>query len=131
MDFNAKNFAYVAIPFRDFMQGVAQGDKMYLRALSEDQPADQPADLKMDFPRLADDFQLPEELSFVTENAFSSVLRISGRVNMWLHYDVRICTFHYELIFRTTVLTRPTRSWQTCIVKSQDRNDLSSSHLRI
>ena len=93
MDFNAKNFAYVTMPFGDFMQGVAQGDKMYLRALSEDQPADQPTDLKTDFPQLADEFQLPEELSFVSENAFSSVLRVSGRVNMWLHYDVRLYSY--------------------------------------
>ncbi|RYP57123.1 hypothetical protein DL769_009673 [Monosporascus sp. CRB-8-3] len=88
MDFNAKNFAYVTVPFGDFMQSVSEGNKMYLRALSEDHPAEQPANLTTDFPQLADDFQLPEELSFVTENAFSSVLRISGPVNMWLHYDV-------------------------------------------
>ncbi|KAI1495238.1 leucine carboxyl methyltransferase [Biscogniauxia mediterranea] len=88
MDFNAKNFSYVTKKFGSFMSEVVKGGKLYLRALSENQPADQPADLKADFPRLADDFQLPDELSFVTENAFSSVLRISGPVNMWLHYDV-------------------------------------------
>ncbi|RYP06700.1 hypothetical protein DL764_003002 [Monosporascus ibericus] len=88
MDFNAKNFVYVTVPFGDFMQSVSEGSKMYLRALSEDQPAEQPANLNIDFPQLADDFQLPEELSLVTGNAFSSVLRISGPVNMWLHYDV-------------------------------------------
>lgn len=89
MDFNAKNFAYVTMPFGEFMQSVAEGGKMYLRALSEDQPADQPANLKTDYPQLADEFRLPEELSFVSENIHSSVLRISGPVNMWLHYDVR------------------------------------------
>lgn len=88
MDFNTKNFAYVTMPFGDFMQSVAEGGKMYLRALSEDQPANQPTNLKTDFPQLADDFQLPEELSFVSDNLFSSVLRISGPANMWLHYDV-------------------------------------------
>ncbi|KAI1499454.1 leucine carboxyl methyltransferase [Biscogniauxia marginata] len=88
MDFNARNFSYVTREFGPFMSEVAKGRKLYLRALSEDQPAVRPADLKTDFPCLADDFQLPKELSFVTENAFSSVLRISGPVNMWLHYDV-------------------------------------------
>ncbi|KAK7747004.1 tRNA methyltransferase ppm2 [Diatrype stigma] len=88
MDFNTKNFAYVTIPFGEFMQSVAEGGKMYLRALSEDQPANQPANLQTDFPQLADDFRLPEELSFVSENVFSSVLRVSGLANMWLHYDV-------------------------------------------
>ncbi|KAI0595774.1 leucine carboxyl methyltransferase [Biscogniauxia sp. FL1348] len=88
MDFNAKNFSYVTKGFGSFMSEVVKGGKLYLRALSDKQPTDQPTDLKTDFPGLADDFQLPEELSFVTENAFSSVLRISGPVNMWLHYDV-------------------------------------------
>lgn len=41
-----------------------------------------------DFPTLAPDFVLPPELSLVEENIFSSVLRVSGPVNMWLHYDV-------------------------------------------
>lgn len=89
MDFNTKNFAYVKISFGEFIQSVSQGSKMYLRSISEDHPLDQPANLQADFPQLAADFQLPEELSFVSENIFSSVLRISGRVNMWLHYDVR------------------------------------------
>ncbi|CAJ2510687.1 Uu.00g063120.m01.CDS01 [Anthostomella pinea] len=88
MDFNAKNFAYVTKAFGPFMSEVAGGGKLYLRALSEDRPTAQPACLASDFPQLADDFQLPEELSFVTNNAFSSVLRISGPVTMWLHYDV-------------------------------------------
>ncbi|KAI5923835.1 leucine carboxyl methyltransferase [Camillea tinctor] len=88
MDFNAKNFSYVTKEFGSFMSEVVKGARLYLRTLSENQPTDQPTDLKADFPRIADDFQLPEELSFVTKNAFSSVLRISGPVNMWLHYDV-------------------------------------------
>ncbi|KAI1845427.1 hypothetical protein JX266_008522 [Neoarthrinium moseri] len=88
MDFNAKNFSYVTKGFGAFVQELENGGKMYLRALSEEQPADRPANLGEDFPPLAEEFQLPAELLFVTENIHSSVLRMSGPVNMWLHYDV-------------------------------------------
>jgi tRNA wybutosine-synthesizing protein 4 len=88
MDFNAKNFNYVTKEFGMFMDEVARGGKMYLRALSEGSPADKPAVLSHDFPSLAEEFILPPGLSFVAENTFSSVLRITGPVNMWLHYDV-------------------------------------------
>ncbi|KAI1178157.1 leucine carboxyl methyltransferase [Nemania sp. FL0916] len=88
MDFNSKNFSYTTKEFGSFMIDVERGDKQYLRALSEEHPSDRPANIEVDFPHLADDFQIPPELAFVKRNQFSSVLRISGRVNMWLHYDV-------------------------------------------
>jgi len=44
--------------------------------------------MKKDFPSISDDFQLPPQLAFIRENEHSSPLRISGPVNMWLHYDV-------------------------------------------
>ncbi|KAI1139759.1 LCM-domain-containing protein [Hypoxylon sp. FL0543] len=88
MDFNSKNFVYARKRLGDTVQAMATGHKLYLRALSEEHPSDQPANIKVDFPQLAGGFQLPDALSFVTENEFSSVLRITGPVNMWLHYDV-------------------------------------------
>lgn len=88
MDFSSKNFNYVTKEFKPFLEEVQRGAKMYLRSLSEDGPADKPAMLGHDFPSLAEEFILPPELSFVTENTFSSILRITGPVNMWLHYDV-------------------------------------------
>ncbi|KAI1419357.1 leucine carboxyl methyltransferase [Xylaria sp. FL1777] len=88
MDFNSKNFSYTTKDFASFMKEIEQGGKQYLRALSGENPSDLPANIEADFPGLASDFQLPPELSFVRRNEFSSVLRISGRVNMWLHYDV-------------------------------------------
>ncbi|KAF4335043.1 leucine carboxyl methyltransferase 2 [Fusarium beomiforme] len=88
MDFNSKSFRYVTKPFSMFMAKAAKGEALYLRALSEAKPTESPANLQEDFPALADDFQLPEELSLVKDRMFSSVLRISGRANMWLHYDV-------------------------------------------
>lgn len=89
MDFNAKNFRYATVPFGEFAMQVKNGGKQYLRALSAEAPADRPANLDQDFPLLAPDFVLPDKLRFCIENIHSSVLRISGPVRMWLHYDVQ------------------------------------------
>lgn len=89
MDFTAKNFRYVTTEFGDFVRKVKNGEMVYLRALSHEKPSERPAMLADDFPALASDFLLPPQLSLVKENLFSSVLRLSGPVNMWLHYDVR------------------------------------------
>lgn len=88
MDFNTKNFRYTNIKFGDFSEKVENGARVYLRALSAEAPADQPARLDQDFPAVASDFSLPRELSTCVDNMHSSVLRMSGPVNMWLHYDV-------------------------------------------
>jgi len=88
MDFTAKNFRYVTTTFGEFASRVVRGDRLYLRALSTDKPSEKPAVLADDFPELSRDFVLPAELETVEENLFSSVLRVSGPVNMWLHYDV-------------------------------------------
>ncbi len=88
MDFVSKNFQYVTMPFGEFIEAVDNGKKLYLRSLSAEKPSEMPANLKQDFPTIADDFQLPPELGIVTEKAHSSPLRISGPVTMWLHYDV-------------------------------------------
>ncbi|KPM35268.1 tRNA wybutosine-synthesizing protein 4 [Neonectria ditissima] len=88
MDFNSKNFRYVTQTAETFMTKASRGQRLYLRSLSEHKPSELPANISDDFPSLADECQLPGELRHVTENLFSSVLRISGRVNMWLHYDV-------------------------------------------
>ncbi|KAL8365813.1 hypothetical protein RB595_004540 [Gaeumannomyces hyphopodioides] len=88
MDFNAKNFRYTNKTFSELVDEVERGGRLYLRALSSDEPASRPANLHEDFPLLASDFALPAEMALVMQNLFSSVLRMSGPVNMWLHYDV-------------------------------------------
>ncbi|KAI0884806.1 LCM-domain-containing protein [Annulohypoxylon maeteangense] len=107
MDFNSKNFAYVTKSFGNTMQEIEKGHKLYLRALSEDHPTDQPANIKADFPQLAGDFQLPDALTFVKENEFSSVLRITGPVNMWLHYDVMANVYCQVAGFKRFILFPP------------------------
>ncbi|KAG6012951.1 hypothetical protein E4U54_007208 [Claviceps lovelessii] len=88
MDFNAKNFCYVTQSFENVIRRAEAGHRVYLRALSREQPMDRPANLKDDFPGLASDFHLPDQMESIQNSLFSSVLRVSGRVNMWLHYDV-------------------------------------------
>lgn len=89
MDFNSKNFRYVTETFKSFLQRAEAGGPLYMRSLSQEKPSEAPANVSDDFPSIAQDMQIPEELHFIKENLFSSILRISGRVNMWLHYDVR------------------------------------------
>lgn len=98
MDFNAKNFRYTTMAFGDFAREVQAGKSMYLRALSSDAPADQAASLDRDFPMLTTDFSLPQELVTCTENVHSSILRISGPVNMWLHYGTSWPFDHFLIL---------------------------------
>ncbi|MCJ1246499.1 tRNA methyltransferase ppm2 [Trapelia coarctata] len=88
MNFQRKNFRYVRKPFGKFIDDISAGKMQYLRSLSKDGPADTPANFTSDFESISEDFQVPVELSMVMENFHSSVLRISGPVAMWLHYDV-------------------------------------------
>ncbi|KAL9030825.1 MAG: hypothetical protein Q9196_001079 [Gyalolechia fulgens] len=88
MNFQQKNFSYVKKRFGEFMREASGGSKQYLRSLAAEKPADQPACFYDDFPCLGEDFHLPVQLETVSCNHHSSPLRISGPVNMWLHYDV-------------------------------------------
>ncbi|KAI9724027.1 MAG: hypothetical protein M1812_000745 [Candelaria pacifica] len=88
MNFQAKNFVYNTMGFGEFVNLAANGNRLYLRSLALDKPSERPVELAHDFPTIAGDFKLPAALAFVTENAHSSPLRISGSVSMWLHYDV-------------------------------------------
>ena len=88
MDFHLKNFRYTKKPFKTFVDEIIGGSPQYLRSLSSENPAGKPADIFVDFPELAPSFGLPPQLNIVKQKLHSSVLRISGPVTMWLHYDV-------------------------------------------
>jgi len=88
MDFQEKNFSYVKKPFKNFINEISKGSQQYLRSLASKSPSENPADFWSDFPEIGDDFELPSEYDTVKRNVHSSVLRISGPVAMWLHYDV-------------------------------------------
>lgn len=50
-------------------------------------PFEEPADLRKQFPELAEDFCIPQ--FFEPEQFFSSVFRISSPgLQLWTHYDV-------------------------------------------
>ena len=87
MKFKSKNYQYSTVPFGEFIDRIEKGDRLYLRSLSAEKPSEVPADISKDFPSIASDFQLPPELNVITQTFHSSPLRISGEVNMWLHYD--------------------------------------------
>lgn len=115
MNFQRKNFQYVKKPFGDFITDCTQGAKQYMRSLSAERPADQPASFSDDFPELRNDFHLPEQLASVARNEHSSPFRISGPVNMWLHYDVS-CN-HYPSALESTA-DFASRSWPMFYAKS-------------
>lgn len=96
MDFLHKNFVYRTLPFDTFVQRAAEAkhsdffisenESYYLRSLGED-ARKEPADLRKQFPELAEDFQIPD--FFEPEQFFSSVFRISSPgMQLWTHYDV-------------------------------------------
>lgn len=88
MDFREKNFSYVQKPFETFLDEVSKGSRQYLRSIASIDPSGKPADFWIDFPELGPDFELPSEYDTVKRNMHSSVLRVSGKVAIWLHYDV-------------------------------------------
>ena len=88
MSFLEKNFVYQRKTFGAFADEIAKGSQQYLRSVAKDAPANRPANIAVDFPELGVDIDLPSQLQGVTENLHSSVLRIAGKVSIWLHYDV-------------------------------------------
>ncbi|SMY27643.1 unnamed protein product [Zymoseptoria tritici ST99CH_1A5] len=88
LSFASKNFTYTTLPFGDFLDAIDAGQHLYLRSLSSTSPSTLPTHLATDFPALAPDFTLPPQLSLAMDSAHSSPLRISGPVNIWLHFDI-------------------------------------------
>lgn len=91
LDFVSKNFAYRTMPMDELIRrasGDVPGSEFYyLRSLGADARAQDVADVRKQFPDVADDVQLPP---FFSEDAFfSSVLRVgSPGLRLWTHYDV-------------------------------------------
>lgn len=86
MLFESKNFEIQKQKFPDFIDAVGVGQRRYLRAVSF-KDKHKPANFYKDFEALASDFRIPIHLSITEKMQHSSVFRISGPVNMWLHYD--------------------------------------------
>lgn len=64
---------------------------LYFRSIGRHRRGKEIANLKRDFPEIADDFNFPSFLPFdeQSSNVFSTILRIaSPGCNLWTHYDV-------------------------------------------
>ncbi|XP_045178484.2 tRNA wybutosine-synthesizing protein 5-like [Mercenaria mercenaria] len=96
MDFINKNFMYRSLPFSELVKRASKAkqeelfieetEKYYLRALGDD-PRKDIADIRVQFPALAEDILFPE--FYPKEKFFSSVFRIaSPGLQLWTHYDV-------------------------------------------
>lgn len=118
MDFNAKNFRYTTMAFGEFAKKVQSGKPLYLRALSADDPVHRPASLEQDFPTLASEFTLPKELKTCSANLHSSILRISGPVNMWLHYGMGASPVSTNSIHELSLIRTYRRASQ-CLLSNQ------------
>ncbi len=94
MDFKSKNFKYDTIGMEELVDKVfddtdSSEKAYYLRWIGSDPRGQSKANFAQDFPSLAADFQVPQDLFFPTEKFFSSVLRISSAgIRVWTHYDV-------------------------------------------
>ena len=94
MNFLQRNFRYDSMELSELVTRASQsqegeeGEKFYLRAVSEENPRTKPVTLQEDFPSIAQDFSLPAGL-LPRQAIFSSVLRVSsGGIRVWTHYDV-------------------------------------------
>ena len=94
MNFLQRNFRYDSMELSELVtrasesQEGEEGEKFYLRAVSEENPRTKPVSLEEDFPSIAQDFSLPAGL-LPRQAIFSSVLRVSsGGIRVWTHYDV-------------------------------------------
>jgi tRNA wybutosine-synthesizing protein 5 len=98
MDFLKKNFLYRTLPFDELIERasydkkelsdyfISKNEKYYLRSLGDDERKDV-ADIKKQFPQLAQDINFPP--LFDQDKFFSSVFRISSSgLRLWTHYDV-------------------------------------------
>ena len=89
MSFEKKNFIIRKNTFAEFLDAIVRGEARYLRSVSS-LDRHKPANFSQDFEALNTDFILADELTIPTNKTHSSVLRISGPINMWLHYDVML-----------------------------------------
>lgn len=110
--FPTKNFVYKNIPFKELKSEVESGSHVYLRSLASTSPFQKPANLNHDFPTIAPDFQIPAFLGshfHLSNRIHSSVLRLSGNVAVWLHYDV-MSNFLFQIHGSKTVILFPPTS---------------------
>lgn len=94
LNFISKNFKYQTMKMENLLKEASDfntKETFYLRSIGNDKRGKEVANLKNDFPEIADDFIFPPFLPIDDHSShfFSSVLRIaSPSFNLWTHYDV-------------------------------------------
>lgn len=97
MDFLNKNFLYKTLTLEEIIRRASSennehyfiqpNEYYYLRSLSSERRGREVADLRAQFPSIADDINIPD--FFEEKKWFSSVLRVSSKhVQLWTHYDI-------------------------------------------
>jgi tRNA wybutosine-synthesizing protein 4 len=106
-----KSFQYRTCEFSEFVSLLKQRKHVYLRALASNASFKEPANFWRDFSDISDDFIIPEivQTDFnLKDSLHSAVLRISGDVSIWIHYDV-MSNFYFQIQGSKTFLLFPPR----------------------
>jgi tRNA wybutosine-synthesizing protein 4 len=108
-----KNFKYRTCTFSEFTTMLEQKKHVYLRALAGNHSFKEPANFWKDFLAIADDFVIPSDLRKgfdLDTKLHSAVLRVSGDVSVWIHYDV-MSNFYFQVRgSKTFILFPPTEA---------------------
>jgi tRNA wybutosine-synthesizing protein 4 len=108
-----KNFQYRTCTFSEFKGLLEQKKHVYLRALAGNHSFKGPANFWKDFPTIADDLLIPQTLKDgfnLDDKLHSAVLRVSGDVSVWIHYDV-MSNFYFQIRgSKTFILFPPTEA---------------------
>jgi tRNA wybutosine-synthesizing protein 4 len=108
-----KNFKYRTCSFSDFKACLERREHVYLRALASNATFKEPANFWNDFPTISEDFKIPEALEEalgLKSRLHSAVLRISGDVSIWIHYDV-MSNFYFQVFgYKTFILFPPSEA---------------------
>lgn len=94
-----KNFSYKTCEFSIFSKLLERKEHVYLRALASQDTFKEAANFWKDFPEISEEFRIPEALDHVLQlksKLHSSVLRVSGDVCIWIHYDV-MSNFYFQI----------------------------------
>jgi len=125
MNFVQKNFKYATLDVGEVISKASSRsqdpEKYYLRAVSEENPRLKPVSLESDFPTIADDFHLPEDM-LPRDRIFSSVLRVSsGQIRVWTHYDVMDNVYCQIIGHKRAVLWSPSQVEKMYMVGDKSR----------
>lgn len=115
LNFIKKNFKYKQSTFKElaFILEQQASQKLpksiYLRSVASEKRGKKAANIRDDFPEIADDFIIPEYMSEL--DIFSTILRIStNNLQVWTHFDLYDNILHQIVGSRRITLFEPRHS---------------------